>query len=137
LERKQVAPGVTRDLLGERRDFLVATDQRNSHLEPYQIYLNARDYGINLAVDWHLTFRPPTWKAVVSLLLARIELQNPLLELNVFGQEDLRAYATSAHHCLLKSVENLMLSIEQDPSRIERKSRASWAFPDLTIACDD
>jgi hypothetical protein len=123
LERKQVASGVTRGLLGERRDFLVATHQRNSHLEPYQIYLNARDYGLNLVLDWHLTFRPPTWKAVVSLLLARIDLQNPLLDLDVFDQEDLRAYATNAHYCLLKAVENLMLSMEQDPSRIERRSR--------------
>jgi hypothetical protein len=59
----------------------------------------------------------------VSLLLARIGLQNPLLDLDVFDQEDLRAYATNAHHCLLKAVENLMLSMEQDPSRIERRSR--------------
>jgi hypothetical protein len=123
VQKQQVAAGVVNGLIGERREYLIATDQRNGHLEPYLIYLNARDYGVNLAVDWHLTYQPPLWKALVSLLLMQVNLENPLLDLTVFDQEDLRAYATNVHHCLIRAVENLMLSLEQDPSKIERKSR--------------
>lgn len=123
LERRRLAPGVMRGIAGERREFLVCTDLRSAHLAPYQIVLNARDYGTNLAIDWHLTYRPPLWKAAVSLLLTKVNMENPLLELDLFDQQDLRAYVTNTHHCLLRAVENFMLSMEQDPSKIERRSR--------------
>jgi hypothetical protein len=123
VQRHQVTAGVVKGLVGERREYLIATDQRNGHLEPYQIYLNARDYGVNLAVDWHLSYQPPLWKAVVSIVLVQLNIENPLLDLTVFDQEDLRAYATNAHHCLVRAVENLMISLEQDPGNIDRKSR--------------
>jgi len=35
----------------------------------------------------------------------------------------LRAYTTNAHHCLIKAVEKLMTNLNQDTSKIDRKSR--------------
>jgi hypothetical protein len=45
------------------------------------------------------------------------------LRFDLFDEQDLRAYVTNVHHSLLKAVENLMLSLKQDPSTIDRKSR--------------
>ena len=120
LERRKIATSV---LSGERRDFLVATDLRSGRLQPYQMFICAQDYGTQLMVDWNLTYRPPIWKAVVSLLLAKIDMGNPLLDLSLFDQHDFRSYVTNAHGCLLRAVENLILTLEQDPTKIERKSR--------------
>jgi len=39
------------------------------------------------------------------------------------GNSGLRAYVTNAHHCLLEAVEKLMVDLNQDPAKIERKSR--------------
>jgi hypothetical protein len=46
-----------------------------------------------------------------------------LRELDLFDLQDLSAYATNCHHSLLKAIEKLMLSLNQDPSKINRKSR--------------
>ncbi|MCD6473249.1 hypothetical protein J7K55_09160 [Candidatus Aerophobetes bacterium] len=43
--------------------------------------------------------------------------------IDIFDQQDLRAYVTVTHHCLLKAVENLMKELGQDSSKIERKSK--------------
>jgi hypothetical protein len=123
IERRKLAPGFLRGLLGVERDFLVVVEHANPRLGPYQVFLNARDYGISLAIDWHLTFRPSIWQALASLLPGTHSGRNPLVELDLFDQQDLRAYTTNCHHCLLKSVDSLMLSLSQDPSKIDRKSR--------------
>ena len=54
MERKQIAPGMVRGLLGTTREFLIVTDQGSFRLKPYQIFINARDYGDNLDVSWYL-----------------------------------------------------------------------------------
>lgn len=118
-----MAPGFASAIIGERRDFLVITQSRNPRLQPYQMFLNCRDYGNNLAVDWHVTFRPTFWQAVLSLVLIRASLSNPLLELDLFDQQDLRAYVTNAHRCLVKAVQKLMLDLSQDVSSLDRRSR--------------
>lgn len=45
------------------------------------------------------------------------------MEVDIFDQQDLRAYVTVTHHCLLKAVESLMKDLGQDFSKIERKSK--------------
>lgn len=49
--------------------------------------------------------------------------QSGLMELDLFDTQDLTAYVTNAHHCLLEAVERVMSELGQDPSGIERKSR--------------
>jgi len=43
--------------------------------------------------------------------------------LDLFQQQDLNAYATVVHHCLLKAIEKMMSNLGQDPSKIDRKSK--------------
>mgnify|MGYP000604337642 CR=1 FL=1 len=97
---------------------------RGGRLNPYQIFIGARDYGENLDVSWYLTYRPSLLDALICLItLGIISRMRTPEELDLFDLQDLTAYATNCHHSLLKAVENLMLSLNQDPSKIDRKTR--------------
>ena len=142
LERKKVAPGIIRGILGTRRDFLILRQQGNPRLRPYQMFINARDYGRNLDISWYLLETPSLGERIISYLLivpffnlfvlpfalargfgSLIRERRGTLDLDLFDEQDLRAYVTNAHHCLLEAVEKLMIDLNQDPSKIERKSR--------------
>jgi len=66
---------------------------------------------------------------LISLAFLGGELQKKEREdkgdpnLDFFDEQDLRAYVTNAHKCLQKAVDKLMLEFNQDPSKIDRKSR--------------
>lgn len=55
MERTKLMPGIIRGILGTKRDFLVVKDT-NFRLRPYHVLINARDYGKQLDVAWHLTY---------------------------------------------------------------------------------
>lgn len=123
MQMRSMAPGVFKNLMGNKRDFLEVTDRENNRMAPYQIYVNARDYGNNLDISWYLTFRPTWWQAFLSLIPFSSVAPKSLSDLDLFDQQDLAAFATNAHHCLLKAVEKLMAGLNQDFSKIDRKSR--------------
>lgn len=123
MERKPVSPGIISGYIGNARDFLIVTDNQSMRLSPYKIFINVRDYGDNLDVSWYMTFKPSIWQAVLSLIPFINTVQKTLAECDVFDQQDLRAYATVVHHSVIKSVEKLMQELNQDPSKMERKSR--------------
>jgi hypothetical protein len=123
IELKNISPGIVRGLMGTTREFLTITDQENGRLEPYQIYINARDYGNNLDVSWYLTYKPTLLQSIAALLPYVNVIPSVLSDLDLFDQQDLRAYTTNAHHCLLKAVDQVMISLNQDPSKIDRKSK--------------
>lgn len=120
-DQRELSPGLFRGMLGHTRSFLVFTEIDNSHLHAYQLFMNARDYGSNLDVSWYLTFRPSFLEALIRLL-PFVPVGGPQ-NLDLFDQQDLRAYATNAHHCLLRAVEKLLLELGQDKERLERHSR--------------
>jgi hypothetical protein len=60
---------------------------------------------------------------LVGGLASRVKEKRGGLDLDLFDEQDLRAYVTNAHHCLLEAVNKLMLDLNQDPSKIDRKSR--------------
>jgi len=120
MEIKKIAPSVLR--WGERREFLEVTDEDNPRLQPHQIFINARDYGNNLDVSWYLTFRLSFLEALLTLFFLG-RRPTPTGGLDLFDLQDLRAYSTNVHHCLLKAVEKLMLELNQDPSKNDRKSK--------------
>jgi hypothetical protein len=123
MERKSVAPGIVGGFIGNSRDFLVVAESQNLRLAPYKMFINARDYGDNLDVSWYLTYKPSLWQAALSVIPFVNVIQKTLAECNLFDQQDLRAYATVAHRAVQKSVEKLMRDNNQDPSKMERKSR--------------
>jgi hypothetical protein len=123
MDIQAIAPGMVRGLLGKTREFLIITDRESFKLKPCKIFINARDYGNNLDVSWYLTYKPTLLQAILSLLPFVNVIPKTLSDLDLFDQQDLRAYVTNAHHCLLKAVDKLMLDLNQDPSKIDRKSR--------------
>ncbi len=120
--KDKMAPGIIGSFFGAKRDFLIVKDQQSSMLRPYQIFVNARDYGNNLDVSWYLTYRPSILEALLSLFRPG-GTALALTELDLFELQDLTAYTTVCHHSTLKAVGKLMLALDQDPSRIDRKSR--------------
>ena len=121
--KKSITAGLVKSLLGTAREFLVVADAGSFKLKPYQVFVNARDYGNNLDVSWYMTYRPSIWQAIISLIPFVKAASQALRDLDLFDQQDLRAYATVVHRSVHKSVEKLMLDLNQDPSKIERKSR--------------
>ena len=140
MEQREVGPSFLRGVLGGRRDFLLISNNTNSHLKPYRMYINARDYGKNLQISWYVVHQPGFWRKALGLLLLvpgfnlfilpfylAVRLTRAreagLLGLDLFDQQDLTAYVTNAHHCLREAVENLMTGMGQDTSEIDWKSR--------------
>jgi hypothetical protein len=123
MTKESIAPGFVKSMFGKAREFLVVVYSESFRLKPYQIFVNARDFGNNLDVSWYLTYRPSIWQVVASLIPFVKVASEALRELDLFDQQDLRAYATVVHRSVLKSVDKLMLDLKQDSSKIERRSR--------------
>lgn len=121
--KKSIAPSWMKGMRGKTRDFIVVTDKRSPKLEPYQIFINARDYGDNLDVAWYLTYRPTMWQVIGSLFWPSGSVPKSLGDLDIFDQQDLTAYATNAHKCMEKAVEKIMMDAGQDPSKVDWKSK--------------
>lgn len=116
-KKDKMAPSVVGSIRGIKRDFVVVKDER---LSAYQVFINTRDYGENLDVSWYLTYRPSLSEAFLNLFRSS---PFALSELDLFEQQDLRTYATVAHHSTLKAVEALMQKLNQDSSKINRQSK--------------
>lgn len=117
-----VGPNLVSTAFGEKRAFLIVADRRNLKLGNFKTYVNANDYGDGLFISWYLTFMPDIWQTLVSFIPGARKVLG-LDELNLFNKQDLTAYVTCVHHCLLEAVEKLMLGMDQDPSKIDRKTR--------------
>ena len=121
IERTRVRPSWLKGLLGNERSYMMVT---NESLGDYRMFIGARDYGDNLDVQWYMTCEPGFFKKHLSSVLTSGASDKALsLNLDLFKQQDLNAYATIVHHCLLKAVDKLMLGAGQDSSKIDRKSR--------------
>ncbi len=123
IKKKNVVTGMVMGLAGTGRQFLVLTDQRSFTLAPYQIFVNARDYGDNLGVSWHLTYRPTVFQAVASLFAKAVGVPKDLSDLNVFDEMDLTAFVLNTHRCIAKSVTRIMNDLGQDASKVDWKSK--------------
>jgi hypothetical protein len=121
IERVKVRPSWLKGLFGKERDYMMVT---NEGLGDYRMFIGSRDYGDNLDVQWYLTCEPGFFKKKLSEILTKGASDKALsFNLDLFEQQDLNAYATVIHHCLIKAVEKIMAGLGQDTSKIDRKSR--------------
>jgi hypothetical protein len=121
IERVKVRPSWLKGLFGNERNYMMVT---NEGLGDYRMFIGARDYGDNLDVQWYLTCEPGFFKKTLSDVLTKGASDKALsFSLDLFQQQDLTAYSTVIHHCLLKSLEKLMAGMGQDTSKIDRKSK--------------
>lgn len=118
----EATPGMLKGLLGKKRSYLMVT---SDSLRDYRMYVGARDYGRHLNISWFLTVEPGFFKKAFSSALT--QGANPLalsFLLDLFDQEDLRAYVTSVHRCCVKrAVEGLMEHLGQDTKTFNWQSK--------------
>ena len=108
-----------REFVQRNRDFLLVT---NAVLKDYRMYIGARNFGKNLDVSWYLTCEPGYFKRAISSLTTGSE-KAIFFGFDPFDFQDLNAYVTVVHHALLEAVGEIMQSLNQDPSKIDRKSK--------------
>lgn len=121
IEKTKVRPSWLKGIFRKEREYMLVS---NEALGDYRMFIGARDYGDNLDISWYLTCEPGFFKKRLSNVLTSGASDKALsLNLDLFKQQDLNAYATVVHHCLLKATEKLMQGIGQDSSKIDRKSR--------------
>lgn len=140
VQKRMVAPGILRGLFGGSREFLVVTETENSNLKPYQIFINARDYGNNLDISWYLLFRITFWQKIVLflcfipiiniLVIPIVVLQRVVLArssgvsgMDFFDNQDLIAYTQNAHDCVKEATTNLLKDLGRDPEKVDWKSK--------------
>ena len=140
IQHRGMSPGIMRGIMGGKRSFIVITNTGSSNLKPFKMYLNAGNYGSNLQVSWYVALQPNGAEQlmafllsipVVGLLLLPFHLlgriirasKSGILELDIFDEQDLSAYVTNVHHCMLNAVERLMQDLRQDFYRVDRQSQ--------------
>jgi hypothetical protein len=138
--RQHISPGIIQGLLGGKRPFIVVSNTSNPNLKPFRMYINTRDYGVNLQVSWFLVYQPALGERclnfflkipVLSLLIfpayflskVAASRESGILDLNIFDEQDLRAYVTNAHQCLTNAVERLTREQTVDTSMIKKHSK--------------
>jgi len=122
IKEDKVGPGLAPSAFGETREFLIVADRRNLKLGCFKAYVNANDYGDGLFVSWYLTYMPDVWQTLASLIPGAGKVIG-LDELNLFNKQDLTAYVTCVHHCMLEAVEQMMTGKGLDASKIDRKTK--------------
>ena len=118
----EASPGMIKGFFGKKRDYLMVTNQA---LKDYRMYVGARDYGKHLDISWFLTVEPGFFKKAFSEMLTKGASPNALsMLLDLFDQQDLRAYVTAVHRCCVRrAVEELVANLGQDASRFDWKSK--------------
>lgn len=120
-EKVDAQTGMLRGLFGNKRGYLMITCEA---VKDYRMYLGARDYGKHLDVSWFLTVEPGFFKSAFSALLAHGNFQALSFNLDVFQNQDLRAYVTSVHRLAVrKAVEQIGAMIGQDTSKFNWQSK--------------
>jgi hypothetical protein len=102
-----------------RRDFLIVRLQQFSD---YRMYAAVRDYGTHLDACRFTTVEPGFFKKNLAQRLGGTAeaLSTPK---NILIEQDLRAWMTVVHHCVVDSVESLMVTLGQDKNRLKRESK--------------
>jgi len=118
-EMTEAQPGRIKGLFGKKRDYLLVT---NEALKDYRLYVGARDYGTNLDTAWFLTVEPKFFSGLAKAAQSLASF-GVFGDLDIFDQQDLRAYVTVVHHSVLDAVGSLMEELGQDPSKIDRRSK--------------
>jgi hypothetical protein len=118
----EVKPGIIKGFFGKKRDYLMV---KNEALKDYRMYVGARDYGRHLDISWFLTVEPGFFKKMFSEVLTKGGSPNALsFLLDIFDQQDLRAYVTAVHRCAVrKAVEQVVEHLGQDASKFDWKSK--------------
>ena len=120
-EKVEAQTSMLKGWFGNKRAYLMVTSEG---LKDYRMYLGARDYGKHLDVSWFLTVEPGFFKSTFSAMLANGNYQALSFNLDVFQNQDLRAYVTCVHRlCVRRAIEKIAAEISQDTTGFDWKSK--------------
>lgn len=102
-----------------RREFLFVSLKEFSD---YHMYIGIRDYGAHLDCCRFLTVEPGFFKKWLSQKLTG-DVEALSAPKNILIHQDLRAWTTVVHHCVLDSIESLMTELGKDPRLLQRQSK--------------
>lgn len=103
-----------------RREFLIV---RSGQFSDYRNYVGIRDYGSHLSCCRFLTVEPGFLKREFSKAITGGTDRLLSTPKNILVEQDLSAWASVVHHCVLDSVKALVEQIGQDPAGIRRESK--------------
>lgn len=105
LHDTMLASGIWRSVLGDVRPFIIVQNTTNSRIRAYRMFVNVRDYGEALQTSWYLAFLPTLWQRLRG---------RRGLDLDLFDEQDLRAYVTVVHRCFVQAVIDLIADLGED-----------------------
>jgi hypothetical protein len=109
-ERVKVNPGFLQGMLGNERSYVLVV---NNALSGYKIYIGVRDYGNNLDCSWYMTYEPGLIARIIGMLFSFLSKGTVVPTLDLFQEQDLRAYATVVHHCFIEAIEKITKDTSQ------------------------
>jgi hypothetical protein len=102
---------VANALFGTKRNCLIVAHRM---YRDYKMYITARNFGAHLDVSWFLAVQPGFLKRTLS----KYSTGNPQAlsqQIDMFDQQDIRAFVTIAHHLLKRAIDILLEELKQDP----------------------
>ena len=123
IAKKKVSTSLVGGIVGNEREFLVITDKQSLRLRSFQVFVSARDYGENLDVSWYVTYRPTIAQTLVSVIVKSYLPERGVLDLNIFDQQDVKAYARNTYRCFRKAIEKVSDEAGYDMSKLDWNSK--------------
>jgi hypothetical protein len=108
----------TMGMFSTKRNFVIVGNQA---LKEFYMFIGARDYGMHLDACWYLTLFTSGFKSAMS----RRVTGNPhafSMNMNMFGQQDLRAFVTVANHCFRQALDQLYGELKITPKGLDTRS---------------
>lgn len=104
-KRETVTPGWLKGLMGKKRDFLLIEHER---FDDYSFFVSVRDYGRHLDVNWYLAASQKNPLVKLATQAAGFIPGSALFNLDVFDQEDLRAYGRIGQAAVKRGTESVI-----------------------------
>ncbi|HTP24986.1 MAG TPA: hypothetical protein VMK12_04920 [Anaeromyxobacteraceae bacterium] len=103
-----------------KREFLIV---RLDQFSDYRNYVGVRPYGAHLDCCRFLTVEPGFLKRQLSQAITGGEDRLLSSPKNLLVEQDLTAWVTVVHHCVLDGVKAMLAKLGQDPAGIRRETR--------------
>jgi hypothetical protein len=103
-----------------KREFLIV---RLDQFSDYRNYVGVRPYGTHLDCCRFLTVEPGFFKRQLSQALTGGEDRVFSVPKNLLVEQDLHAWVTIVHHCVLDGVKALYTKLGHDPAGIRRETK--------------
>ena len=104
-----------------RREFLIV---RLDQFSDYRNYVGVRPYGTHLDCCRFLTVEPGFFKRQLAQALSpTVDGRAFSGPKNLLVEQDLHAWVTVVHHCVLDAVKALLTKVGQDPAGIRRDTK--------------